>query len=218
LTTSADVAQLRAGTTAVVQAVQHDLAGYFGTLDLARPEKARDALLAYVPRLITVYGDAASTIAADWYEQTRAAQVAGGFRAVTVAAAGSAAVEGTVRYGAQHLFTDSPLQTLTFLAGAVQRQTMSGARDTIASNAARDPARPRYARVPTGAKTCEFCTMLASRGFVYASQASAGGATDFHDHCDCQIVPSWSKHPALAGYDPGHYYSLYQQGKGVTPN
>ena len=49
----------------------------------------------------------------------------------------------------------------------------------------------KFARVPKGA-TCPFCIMLASRGFVYASAASAGELGQYHDKCDCRI---------LAGYE-----------------
>jgi hypothetical protein len=218
LTTSADVARLRAGTGAVVLAVQQDLATFWAHLDLTRPEKARDALVAYVPRLITTYGDAAGTIAADWYEQTRAAQVAGGFRAITAAAPAAAVTKAAVRYGAGHLFTENPAGTLAFLTGAVQRQTLAAARATIVSNVSRDPARPRYARVPSGARTCAFCAMLASRGFVYASKQTAGAADQYHDHCDCQLVAEWSQHPAIDGYNPGRFRSMYEQARDASGN
>lgn len=57
----------------------------------------------------------------------------------------------------------------------------------------------RFARVLTGAENCAFCVMLASRGPVYRSEASAGDKTvngmveSFHPGCDCKIVPVYSK-------------------------
>ena len=39
----------------------------------------------------------------------------------------------------------------------------------------------RYARIPTGTDTCDFCLMLASRGFVYYDQAKAEEGS--HMHC-----------------------------------
>jgi hypothetical protein len=192
----ADAARLRAGTGRVVHRVQHDLAGYFGSLDFSRPEAARDGLLAVVPRLVARYGDVAATVAADWYEQTRAAQLAaryGTFRTVLAAGIAAEAVESTVRYAAGHLFTDDPGQALLLLNGAVQRQTLQTARTTILDNAARDPARPVWQRVASGPKTCDFCAMLIGRGAVYATRATAGGdGNDYHDHCDCQPVVSWT--------------------------
>lgn len=74
-----------------------------------------------------------------------------------------------------------------------------------------------WARVPTGAETCGFCWMLASRGPVYKSASGAGAKisqqdalfktadgtfssedmNQWHSGCDCKIVPvfrtdSWS--------------------------
>lgn len=72
----------------------------------------------------------------------------------------------------------------------------------------------KFARVPTGATTCEWCTMLASRGFVYASEKSAGGGLyhgtemdAYHSFCDCQIVVS--DDDSVEGYDPSIYYDEY---------
>lgn len=53
-------------------------------------------------------------------------------------------------------------------------------------------ARPvAWARVLSGAENCAFCIILASRGPVYRTKASAGGlkATAYHDLCDCEAVP-----------------------------
>lgn len=54
--------------------------------------------------------------------------------------------------------------------------------------------RPRgWARVLTGARSCWFCVMCASRGPVYRSAKSAGDNkgpwNSYHDHCDCKVVP-----------------------------
>ncbi len=57
----------------------------------------------------------------------------------------------------------------------------------VTINGRRKGAGIRFARIPNG-PSCGFCTMLASRGFVYASRKSAGEFTRFHDHCDCRIV------------------------------
>lgn len=58
----------------------------------------------------------------------------------------------------------------------------------------------RYARVP-GGKSCAFCLMLASRGFVYHSRASAGGGGEhYHAHCCCRIVAG-KKDTDIEGYN-----------------
>lgn len=94
-------------------------------------------------------------------------------------------------------------------------------------NARNDPDRDvRYARVPQGEKTCDFCIMLASRGPVYRTEESAGAFTQFHLHCDCKIMPFWNTYAvydptdghfvgrrsgstSYEGYDPDAYFSQY---------
>ena len=59
----------------------------------------------------------------------------------------------------------------------------------------------RYARVP-GGKSCAFCLMLASRGFVYHSTTSAGeDEGHYHNHCHCAVVAGNLK-MRVNGYDP----------------
>lgn len=86
---------------------------------------------------------------------------------------------------------------------AAQRQQMA--------DIAMDPTHPRWARVPRGRVTCAFCTMLAGRGFVYTSEDAAGGGlgSKYHNHCDCEPVPSWGE-ARLAGYDPEKLDALYK--------
>lgn len=84
------------------------------------------------------------------------------------------------------------------------------ANRTIVMNARRDGFKGvRYARVPTGPETCAFCMMLASRGFVYASEESAGQDEHFHSHCDCRIVPGFDG-DVIEGYDSKVYLEMYK--------
>lgn len=59
----------------------------------------------------------------------------------------------------------------------------------------------RYARIPTGLETCTFCFMLASRGFVYHSEAKARGAHGVHQHCDCIVMPGVNGRTEIEGYN-----------------
>lgn len=84
------------------------------------------------------------------------------------------------------------------------------ARMAVEGNADHDPSQPRYARVPSGKYTCAFCVMLASRGWAYKSEESAGGGDHrYHTHCDCMIIPSWGKFK-LKNYNPDVYYQQYK--------
>lgn len=70
--------------------------------------------------------------------------------------------------------------------------------------------KPLFARVPTGAETCPFCIMLASRGYVYRTKRAAGYLDHYHSHCDCRVVPSFGG-GQVRGYDPDKYFEQYQQ-------
>lgn len=104
----------------------------------------------------------------------------------------------------------------------VDREMKNASGKTIISNADRDPARPRYARIPTGAETCAFCWLLASRGFVYTDEDTAGGdiwhSTEFdhyHAYCDCAIVPEFDADGA-EGYDSEDYKAAYKEARKHT--
>lgn len=197
----------------VVELARQDLQDFWNLLDLSRPELVRDELLAFVPTLVQQYGDVAATAAAEWYEELRAGNVPGRYQAVLASGADPEAVAGSVRYAAGGLFTDTPDTALASINGAVQRLVQYSGRETIARNVAQDKSRPRFARVPQGV-TCAWCSMLASRGFVYHSKKSAGEtASHFHDDCDCQIVPSWDKSPFIEGYDPDEMYDQYMSAR-----
>ncbi|WP_179855846.1 VG15 protein [Bifidobacterium bohemicum] len=57
--------------------------------------------------------------------------------------------------------------------------------------------------------------MLASRGFAYLSGDTAGRQMQYHDKCDCDIVPSWGKQ-TLKGYDPDKFAEMYQTAESAS--
>jgi|SRR5690606_486204 len=208
MTSRADLGRLSTAQRELVRMAQNELSGFFATVDLTRPERVRDALVEIVPLLTREYGELAATVAAEWFEQVHPGAFLAQTAANTFPAAG---VVENVRYHAGALFTDDPYRTLAGLSGALQRFILYSGRETVARNVARDRTKPRFGRVPTGAKTCAWCSMLASRGFVYLSRETAGlVAEDYHDDCDCQIVPEWESGSShIAGYDPDRLYEQY---------
>lgn len=86
-----------------------------------------------------------------------------------------------------------------------------GANDTMAAFAEADVRKlgkkVRFARVPTGPTNCPYCLMLASRGFVYGSEAKALNGN--HPHCDCRIVEGFDG-MTVEGYDPDEYYDRWK--------
>ena len=69
------------------------------------------------------------------------------------------------------------------------RMVENAARGTTIAASTYDNAAVAWARVLTGAESCGWCAMLASRGPVYRSRKSAGEGDKWHLGCDCLVVP-----------------------------
>lgn len=188
MATSTDVALIRAANQGLVNLALRDLNAFWASLNLDRPEAARDALLRFLPELTARYGEGAATVAADWYDDLRLdAGVQPGFRAQVAEPVPAVAVRRRTRFGAQHLFTDLPGQTLTFLSGAVTKYVLQPGWETIIQSSIADPAAVGWRR-ETRPGACDFCRMLAGRGGVYKESTVRFAA---HDDCGCVAVPSW---------------------------
>lgn len=202
-----ELAALGTVTARIVAAARRDLAHLWARLPLDDPATTRDVLVGMVPAVSDRWGQAAAAVSADWYEQVRTAT--GPFRVTAASPFPGEAIEARVRFGARHLWTDRPQATLGMLDSAMQRWVRQPGRDTITDATASDPAKPRWARVPRGAVTCAWCLVMASRGPVYHTEATAGGMTDWHDDCDCDAVPSWEPGDLPDRYDPDRLYDIY---------
>lgn len=104
------------------------------------------------------------------------------------------------------------------LDGQLQRLVLQAGRETIADNVAKDPAKPRYVRVPQSSHPCAFCVLRASRQIGpdfggYTSIQSAGGteATRYHKHCDCEAVPVFSGSASAVSPNIGDYGDMYRK-------
>lgn len=85
--------------------------------------------------------------------------------------------------------------------GPIQRNLRDSGRNLMLASCEKHGI--LWARVPKG-KTCAWCQMVASQGFVYSSAEAAGKAAKFHENCDCMIVPDTAKgHKAIErlGFD-----------------
>ena len=67
--------------------------------------------------------------------------------------------------------------------GAASRLILGGGRQTVVQSVR--TAGARWQRVTSG-NACDFCTLLAGRGAVYAEETSDFAA---HDHCGCSAEP-----------------------------
>lgn len=150
---------------------------------------ASQMLQSVIPQLINRYGLMAAAVAADWYEALT------GTEAFLPDSYNEEAFQASTRWALGPLFqkevSEADRKTaLRRLTAAAVRHTRQHARNTIDGSVRRSGGKVRYARRVTGATTCDFCLMLASRGPVYGTVEDAGGASNqYHDNCDCVPVP-----------------------------
>lgn len=153
-------------------------------------DAARVALLDLLPQLAAVYGTAAATLGADWYDEMReSAGVRGRFRAIP-AEPELDRTDALARWGVGPLFAAEPdfAAAKALVAGGFQRLVADADRHTVLLSASQDPRSGRWQRETTG-KSCEFCMMLAGRGAVYRTAETAEFKS--HDHCDCLATPQF---------------------------
>ena len=194
-----------------------DLTRWWADVEQLPPGDLRAAAEVVAPALAATYGEVAATVAADYYEEARAAAGApGSYSARMAESAAASGVLAQVRWAVEPAWSGDRAGALGRLAAVVDRYALQDGKNTMVLNAERDPARPRWARIPVG-KTCAWCLMLASRGAVYRSAASAGDAKDFHNEDDCQVHPSWDNGRDLPGsYDQGALFDLYERARAAA--
>lgn len=211
--------QFEKANDGIATLVERDLLAFLASLDPARPEAVKADLFEFVPVLIAQYGDIAATVAADWYDELRAAEgVSGRFRAPLAPLVPDEVVNGRLGYATR---PDGPLfagafDTLTtFTAMIANEYALQPGRDTVIQAAHKEKA--AYARVPEPG-ACKFCLMLASRGFIY-SKSTVGDAKKFHGKCRCNAMPVWDETRARVeyGYDPDALYDQYRALRDATP-
>lgn len=218
MVSAATVAEFRQNNRDLVSLAQQDLTDFWSALSLeGNPIVVRDNLLEFFPELVQAYGDTAAVLAADFYDAIRnAPPSAASFRAGMSATPDASQAESVARWGLGPLFTQNdPAQALLDLLGATQRLVLQAGRSTIIDSASADPVRTGFARIPVG-KTCPFCTMVASRGFVYATARSAGQSNEWHNDCDCVVVAGRSKDDLPEGYDLAALSRAYAHGEGIA--
>ena len=110
------------------------------------------------------------------------------------------------------------------IANKAAQRVLAAANRTVerATGRPKDYAKGmRWAWVPTSKNPCGFCIVLASRGFVYTSQAAAGDNLGpynrYHDHCTCKAIPGFDG-MQLDGYDDAGYLKQYEAAKTEVGN
>lgn len=153
----------------------------------------------------------AAQASADFYDASRVLSIGEPMGAVAISGyepeKTDAAIRSFVRFverGEVEKFNDQVLQRIDY-------ECKRSAGNSMFRNGANDTRNPKFARVPQGSETCDFCLMLASRGFVYSSKMSAGGVKldHYHSGCDCRVVAGWDGDD-VEGYDTDEIYRRWQ--------
>lgn len=173
-----------------------------------RVAELRDFAIEQMDDIGMAGAELASAAGAEFYDALRSEMLGNGnFMAEAILpdlhVANNKAVRGmiqkVVKTGRADVFAEECAQR-------VNAQIRRAPNETVAFNAYKDPAKPKWARVPGDAETCNFCLMLASRGFAYASEETASHG---HAGCNCRVVPGFGEHPKVSGYDPDALYDIW---------
>lgn len=175
--------------------------------------EAREFAIYIVESAVNGYGNAAAQAACLFHDQLAGASGAEMPNASYGVVPDSESISKAARYQAGKLVDGEPEAFSKAIGEAsryhVERQANNAMLHAVGEDA-KAGKRVRFARVPMGAETCSFCTMLASRGFVYHSRETAGEFDHYHKHCDCRIVPGYGDNPSAEGYDPDKYYDMWK--------
>lgn len=153
-------------------------------------DAAREALMDLLPQLAALYGSAAATLGADWYDEMReAAGAPGRFRAIPAELPDRGRTDSLARWGISPLFGAAPdfEAAKALVGGGFQRIVADADRNTVLGSSARDPRGNRWQR-ETGGKSCQFCLMLAGRGAIFRADTADFQA---HDNCSCYASPQF---------------------------
>lgn len=219
--------------------VRKAVRGFLSSNPDASVAEVRDYSIRAVEEAARLYGDAAATLEVQLYDSTVAGKLAGAPDGVLYDGPDNHAIERGVRYQAGKLVNGDAEAFEVGLEQLVDYHVRSAAMKTGIQNVMRANGenvistgvenatkasratrggKVRYARVPTGLETCTYCVMLASRGFVYKSDESAGHAN--HRGCNCLIVPGIQGQTEVEGYSPRDLRELwraYQEIDGRLP-
>lgn len=195
---TADVAAFRADLAELTGLAAREVAAVTRGVDT--PREMRDLLSELLPGLVTLYGAAAASLAADWYEAVRAVEgVRGFFTAIPALLPDVARTDALAGWSVAKAFADVAPGELAVLdrpavvvkvSGGLQRIVADAARETVVRSSVQDRSSAGWQRIGSG--ECGFCTMLIRRGAVYSDRTVRFAS---HDHCRCVAVPSFGGDP-----------------------
>lgn len=186
MATQAEVSTWSADADSLTTLVAAEFAGQAANLADLNPTVAAGLLRELAAEVANEYGQAASLLAAEWYEDLRP----GSNFDARVIDVDIDKLQNDMTWAMRDLFADfAEYEKALNLSSQVTDLAVSNAgRGTILTNMRRDPLEVRYSR-HASATACAFCAMLASRQAVYRSEDTAGADAHRGDHCIA--VPVW---------------------------
>ena len=206
-----------------IKAVQNELKASLSLIDYSAPiEQIRTEVVALMDAYCSAASGIGARMSAEFYQGLRE-MVTGKTSPLSLQSGRTPqATERAVRAFIQKLIDEEDVEAFEdLLLERIEYETKRAVAYNTIANGQLDPDQPRFARVPQGEKTCDFCLMLASRGPIYLTAESAGAFTKYHAHCDCKVIPFWNtaEHGtsrrrgvdmSIEGYDPDALYDEYQ--------
>lgn len=168
----------------LVGIAENDLRLLFREFDTA--DAAREGLMDVLPRLVSVYGAAAATLGADYFDDVRdAAGAPGRFRAVPAELPDIGRTDALAGWGVAPLYQAEPDfgTALVKVAGGAQRIIANADRETVRFSSIQDPAAQGWVRVGNG--ECDWCKQYLD-GEIRTVE---GYGFDAHDWCQCDAEP-----------------------------
>ncbi|MBR2257641.1 MAG: hypothetical protein IJ899_10005 [Blautia sp.] len=179
------------------------------------PGASRQEILDATYKITQAYGLAASTLAANKYDQDVALAEKQGF--LKPGQIKEAEVWDPLGYGSIARAINGTLKndSKEKLPDTIERMVKRFAEDTTLMNARRDGA--EYAWIPAG-DTCVFCLSLGANGWQRATRSTAEGnhADHIHPHCDCTFAVRFSKDTNVKGYHPEKIKKMIEAQEGDT--
>ena len=182
--------------------VKERLSNAFGAVDFtADVADVRNAVIDIMELHLGPYTDMAAILASEFYDGLREMEAGEALGAYAESGREPVATERAVRGIMQDVVEGKAVEAVIGkLVSRADYEIKKAAGECMYRNGKRDPLKPKFARVPSGAETCKFCIMLASRGFVYHNEKTAGENGHYHANCDCIATPGFPG-TSIEGYD-----------------
>lgn len=180
---SATARRHRADLAELAGFAENDLSLVFQ--DVSSAALVKEALNDTLPRLVEVYGSAAASLGADWYDELREqAEVRGRFQAIVAELPDRGRTESLAGFAVSPLFGAKPDATtaLSKAAGGLQKIIFNADRFTITGSSNQDR---RCGWMRQGNGECDWCQQYLDGEVHYVE----GYDFDAHDRCQCVAVP-----------------------------